>query len=102
MRNRRKQWMVISVFTLILAFAVVSLSQAAGPDPKKTSAVLKAGGGAVGGRHVLPVRAHDDLRPDHRGELAGLGVGRQCVSAAQRIIGQLAARGAGHRPTGLA
>jgi TRAP transporter TAXI family solute receptor len=44
-----KRWAVISVCVFVLAFMVFSTTRAAGPDPKKVSAVLKAGGGAVGG-----------------------------------------------------
>jgi len=49
MKNTRKKWFVVSVCVVISAIMLYSGTQASGPDPKKVSAILKAGGGAVGG-----------------------------------------------------
>ena len=49
MQKRNRTWLLVSVLCLVVSLATSPAAQAAGPDPQKTSAVLKAGGGAVGG-----------------------------------------------------
>lgn len=49
MKKSNQICLLVSVLFLFTILALPLIGQAAGPDPKKTSAVLKAGGGAVGG-----------------------------------------------------
>ncbi len=48
MKKRNQFWLLVSVACFVASLMVATSGEAAGPDPK-TSAVLKAGGGAVGG-----------------------------------------------------
>lgn len=49
MKKRRTAVILTSILFFVLSLVFAAVGMAAGPDPKKTSAVLKAGGGAVGG-----------------------------------------------------
>jgi uncharacterized protein len=49
MRQERIKSVLIACVSLFVVFSFVMPGQAADPDPKKLSAVLKSGGGAVGG-----------------------------------------------------
>lgn len=49
MKRKIVWWAGITVVCVAMSLAFSTVGQAAGPDPKKVSAVLKAGGGAVGG-----------------------------------------------------
>jgi TRAP transporter TAXI family solute receptor len=48
-KKRNQIWLFVFVLFIVASLALPPSGQAAGPDPKKTAAVLKAGGGAVGG-----------------------------------------------------
>jgi TRAP transporter TAXI family solute receptor len=49
MRQKKVRRALIPIISAFMVFAFLMPAQAAGPDPGKVSAVLKAGGGAVGG-----------------------------------------------------
>lgn len=49
MRSNYPRSLILFLITLCIALSFVATSVAAGPDPKKVSAVLKVGGGTVGG-----------------------------------------------------
>ena len=49
MKNRLALLVVVTSLVICMGVVFATTGMAAGPDPKKTSAVLKAGGGAVGG-----------------------------------------------------